>query len=157
MTIILASLNPVRLVDEVTDRLGALLIDGAKSLSYLVKHLTTLPAGFQVVIALVGVGLVALLVALTLRAFGVAFEEHRLIRPKRKLTWPPAIAARPWVICYWLVPWSVSLPSLPLFTTAGRDRHRRVVSAGVRRSRDDNGGGWDRPPSRSRRCRLEVF
>ncbi|MDA7614723.1 hypothetical protein N8586_06265, partial [Verrucomicrobiales bacterium] len=72
MTIILASLNPVRLVDEVTDRLGALLIDGAKSLSYLVKHLTTLPAGFQVVIALVGVGLVALLVALTLRAFGDA-------------------------------------------------------------------------------------
>ena len=63
MTIILASLNPVRLVDEVTDRLGALLIDGAKSLSYLVKHLTTLPAGFQVVIALVGV---------TLRAFGDA-------------------------------------------------------------------------------------
>jgi hypothetical protein len=72
VTIILASLNPVRLVDEVTDRLGALLIDGAKSLSYLVKHLTTLPAGFQVVIALVGVGLVALLVALTLRAFGDA-------------------------------------------------------------------------------------
>ena len=72
MTIILASLNPVRLVDEATDRLGALLIDGAKSLSYLVKHLTTLSAGYQVIIALAGVGLVGVLVFLTLRAFGEA-------------------------------------------------------------------------------------
>ena len=72
MTIILASLNPVRLVDEATDRLGALLIDGARSLSDLVKHLTTLPAEYQVVIALGGVGLVGLLVLFTLRAFGDA-------------------------------------------------------------------------------------
>ena len=69
MTIILASLNPVRLVDEATDRLGALLIDGVRSLSTPVKHLTTLPAGFQVVIALVGVGLLGLLVHFALRAF----------------------------------------------------------------------------------------
>ena len=72
MTTILASLNPVRLIDEATDRLGALLIDGARTLSDLVKHLTTLPAGYQVVIALAGVLLVGLLVSSTLRAFGDA-------------------------------------------------------------------------------------
>ena len=66
---ILANLNPVRLVDEATDRLGALLIDGAQSLSDLIRHLTTLPAGLQVVIALAGVGMVGFLVLLTLRAF----------------------------------------------------------------------------------------
>ena len=72
MTIILASLNPVRLIDEATDRLGALLIDGARNLSEWVKYLTTLSAGIQVVIALGGVILVGWLVSLTLRAFGDA-------------------------------------------------------------------------------------
>lgn len=94
MTIIFGSLNPVRLVDEATDGLGALLIDGVRSLSFLVKDLTTLPAGFQVVIALVGS--VCLGSWCTLRsvrskmreASGVASAKQMMTRPKRKQSWP---------------------------------------------------------------------
>lgn len=65
----LASLSPVRLADEVTDRLGALLISLWETLLAVVKEAAKLPAGLQVAIALMTVAFLGFCVVFMLRAF----------------------------------------------------------------------------------------
>lgn len=65
----LASLSPVRLIDEVTDRLGALLIALWETLMALIKEAAKLPAGLQVAIALASVAFLGFCVLFMLRAF----------------------------------------------------------------------------------------
>ena len=72
MTAFLANLNPVRLADEVTDRLGELLLRGLGTGNAYLKEFATLPAGMQVSFALGGAVALGVLTLVMVRSFSRA-------------------------------------------------------------------------------------
>jgi hypothetical protein len=65
-----ASLNPLRVLDALTDRLGAFLIEMGLQMGALTKHVATLPAWIQVMVTLSSVAALGFMALMTLKALG---------------------------------------------------------------------------------------
>ena len=73
----LANLDPLRLFDELTTRLGEWLLDIFPRMTALLRSLTSLPAGHQVVIVIGGLMVLGLGLAFMRKAFGEASAIRR--------------------------------------------------------------------------------
>ncbi len=86
MPALVANLDPIRLLDEVTTRLGNLLLDFIPRTIAFLQSLTRLPAGLQVLIVIGGLLCLGLSLRLMRKAFGEAAEIRKGVRDARHRT-----------------------------------------------------------------------